>query len=510
MHDICDRVRRLKVTRQDILDICQEKDRRSKLRFDSKPGQGEDIFIRVSQGQSFENIISGQSLKFIVAPSHMLHSTTATALTIIFKDGLRVMQRAAMQFVPRRFNARQENYVTSRKSPYILVIDAYRAVLDESHSFYLTMNDVILCDGDTPSSSEGRLDAKYIIALYKYERRSYVRLGLDAAIGGIAPIPEHKGTLDASLGPQLIPRLEPEIEHFRRIDTSPKRAPTKRSPTPAGHPASESPVGNIEKPTSKTSPRIKPNDRRRNPLVFSPACFVSTRDISSPPQSHQAKRVCALSSQYNTDQKTFAPGSIVEPLPNLSPSPSPGSDPFVSRSSQHDSDEDDEEVSLRESPSPKSRREACSDLPQWPITLTPTQEQWGSPTNGVLGAVNEYTRTAMPPIEDDDLPIVGHPVTWLMNRARAFDANFRSHRAPTHPTNEALQNLTPAEVRRTLSVYGERLARAVAPDEKQRRAAWRNFVTRTAKRLTEMVGKAEVRHAYLSLVLLLLAILPPL
>ena len=87
------------------------------------------------------------------------------------------------------------------------------------------MGDIILCDGDTPSSDAGSLGAQYIVALYKYERRAFARLGLEAAIGGVAPIPDYIGPVDENLNPTLAPRQEPGNERFRKIDSP--RTPVK-------------------------------------------------------------------------------------------------------------------------------------------------------------------------------------------------------------------------------------------------------------------------------------------
>ena len=73
----------------------------------------------------------------------------------------------------------------------------------------------------------------------------------------------------------------------------------------------------------------------------------------------------------------------------------------------------------------------------------------------------------MGPIEDDDLPIVGHPVTWITHRARAFDSSFRPHRPPTHPSTEQLQSKSQNEVKHMMNVYAKMVSRAVVPDAKQ-------------------------------------------
>ena len=43
-----------------------------------------------------------------------------------------------------------------------------------------------------------------------------------------------------------------------------------------------------------------------------------------------------------------------------------------------------------------------------------------------------------------------------------------------------------------MNTYGERVARALAPEDVQKRAAWRNFVTRTRNKLKQMLDNHEV------------------
>ena len=86
----------------------------------------------------------------------------------------------------------------------------------------------------------------------------------------------------------------------------------------------------------------------------------------------------------------------------------------------------------------------------------------------------------MKPLDDADLMIEGHPVHWLLSRARDFDANFLPHRAPKHPNEDELRAKSPRSVRKALQVYGARVARAIVPVEKQQKAAWGNFVVSEA------------------------------
>ena len=58
------------------------------------------------------------------------------------------------------------------------------------------MNDIVLRDGDTPSSDAVSLGTQYIVDLYKYERLAFARLDFEAAIGGVTPIPDYIGPID--------------------------------------------------------------------------------------------------------------------------------------------------------------------------------------------------------------------------------------------------------------------------------------------------------------------------
>ena len=136
LHDICPRVGKLQVARADLLEVASEKDRPRKLRFETKPGVGEDVPIRVFQGQSFGPIRTGATLKSISHHGLILRATTRESLPIILNEGLKVTERNAMHFAHRCFSARQRNYVTTRKSPYILVIDADGAIRAEKRAFF--------------------------------------------------------------------------------------------------------------------------------------------------------------------------------------------------------------------------------------------------------------------------------------------------------------------------------------------------------------------------------------
>ena len=483
LHDVCKRVRDLNVTRTDVLDICQQRDKDKKLRFDSKPGIGEDIYIRVYQGQSFGTIRTDKTLVKLEAPCYLVHSTTREALSSILNEGLKITKRIAMHFIPAEYNARQEKYVASRKAPFILVVDASRAVSEDKQDFFISGNDVVLCDGEAPNCPSGTLDPRFIVALFRLGRHNqFTRLDLQAAKNEFDPIPEYEGPLDSALvpRPQIIVRRENETLQYRRIDSHPSSPPT--NPTPSRESLIDNLGGknlaDLSKPTSKaksplSSPVLAP--AKKNPLVFSPKGFVSKRSL--PPPEHLPCEKSVRKNKYSSDQTTFAPGSIIEELPTLPPTLSDTSNPFGY----------------------SDREASSSSIPDRPTTVTqmaPTQEQWDNLTAQVIDSVTDYLRSNLPNLPNEDLPTQHHPVTWIMNRARHFDANFRPHRAPNPLTEEQLANQSPQEVRRLISVYGKRLARSVVPEEKQKRAAWRNFVFRTNQRLTQMVDQAEVINPY--------------
>ena len=95
----------------------------------------------------------------------------------------------------------------------------------------------------------------------------------------------------------------------------------------------------------------------------------------------------------------------------------------------------------------------------------------------------------------DDL-IDGRPIDWVLNRARAFGTNFRDHRKPTHPTGEQIAAVDSKTLRKTMQTYGQRLVRANAPPEMQKKADWRNFVARTSRTVDMLISNAQV-HFFL-------------
>ena len=63
---------------------------------------------------------------------------------------------------------------------------------------------------------------------------------------------------------------------------------------------------------------------------------------------------------------------------------------------------------------------------------------------------------------------------------------------PTHPPDELLKSKTKQQVRNIMNTYGKRIARAVVPEDKQKKAERRNFVTRTAQKMTPVIDNREV------------------
>ena len=331
---------------------------------------------------------------------------------------------------------------------------------------------MILLDGDAPNCQPGCLAPKYAVSLFKLERHNaFIRLDLQSARDEFDPIPEYVGPFGEHLLPHPQIRRESQDQRYRRIDFAPVRL--------RSHPGSAASfqVSLIENamrsgsPTSKSRrPTITPLPTQ-NPRVFSSGGFISKRDLSPAAAPDHTRAKSKRVSRYSYDQTTFAPGSIVEPLPTLSPNASDLTDPCGSNNSDLD---DEEEASPRGSiPTIKNRRNPARSGEREdaaPRSIAPTQEQRGTLAAQVIDSVADYLRAGHPTLPDEDFPITGHPVTWLMNRARGFGASFRPHRAPAHPADEMIANKSSREVRKLISVYGKRLARSVAPEEKQKRA----------------------------------------
>lgn len=68
MRNICNRLKKLDVTKEDLLAAASERDRNKKLRFATKDEPEGDISIRAFNGQPFGAIRTDQSLAYIDAP----------------------------------------------------------------------------------------------------------------------------------------------------------------------------------------------------------------------------------------------------------------------------------------------------------------------------------------------------------------------------------------------------------------------------------------------------------
>ena len=124
--------------------------------------------------------------------------------------------------------------------------------------------------------------------------------------------------------------------------------------------------------------------------------------------------------------------------------------------------------------------------------MIPTDDQWESMTEAVVAEVNKFLMEGMPTLEEEEPEVGGHPVAWLLQRARTFDEWNRPHRLPTHPKAETLTAPPQHEARKLMATYAKRVARATVPVEKQTKAARRNFAIRTTKKLSSMAGSREV------------------
>ena len=125
--------------------------------------------------------------------------------------------------------------------------------------------------------------------------------------------------------------------------------------------------------------------------------------------------------------------------------------------------------------------------------MIPTPEQWASLTEDVLLEVRKFLAEGIPFLEGDEPPATGHPVGWLLQRARTFSEWDRPHRMPTHPTDDMLRAMSQSEVRKAMDTYAKRVTRASVPHDKQSKADWRNFLIRTTNTLNETIRRGEVQ-----------------
>ena len=124
--------------------------------------------------------------------------------------------------------------------------------------------------------------------------------------------------------------------------------------------------------------------------------------------------------------------------------------------------------------------------------IIPTDTQWGELKEEVLRAAHEYLGANQISDDEGDPNIDGHPIAWVLNRARGFESNFKEHRMPKHPSDEEISTMGKKTLRKTMQTYGQRLVRANAPPEIQKKAAWRNFVARTARLVDRLISNGQV------------------
>ena len=243
------------------------------------------------------------------------------------------------------------------------------------------------------------------------------RLDIEAAIDGVRPIPNFSGSQDDIPVPALshdwaahAPKAQKNT-HTASSASRPALEPLSRSPVFDRH-QNEPNTTQARPKTLKTPPGTK----KKNPLMLSSAGFISKRDLSPPALAPQPSKR-RNRHEYESDQSTFAPGSIIDrsgPLSSNGPNDWPA---------------DYAQSSVRD----PSTSPSLSPTAHPVIPMIPTEEQWDSLTDQVVDAVSAYLESNMPTEDTDDLHIQGHPIAWLMGRARTFDESFRAHRPPTHP-----------------------------------------------------------------------------
>ena len=114
--------------------------------------------------------------------------------------------------------------------------------------------------------------------------------------------------------------------------------------------------------------------------------------------------------------------------------------------------------------------------------------------NAVIDTANQFSLDAMPDEEDSDDPgLSGHSLHHLLSKARTFKEGFRERRLPNAPNPESLDAAAKAKAICPLKTYARRIIRATVPTAKQKRAKWRNFATRSSKKLSELIRAGEVR-----------------
>ena len=204
-------------------------------------------------------------------------------------------------------------------------------------------------------------------------------------------MPDYIGTPGAKVDPVSPDYFRPQkLDSPSEIAPSVAKAPIQRALLEQ---ASASDKGTP--PTSKSDSPILPlHPPSRNPRVFPSKGFASKRSLS-PTQSEDspAKRNEASTrrSRYSSNHRTFAPGSIVEEFPTLSPVHSAASNPFTPKSSG------DADGGTNASSSPAKQTNGSRVF-----NVTPTSEQWETLARRVLDEVSEYMKDGLPSFGEDE------------------------------------------------------------------------------------------------------------
>ena len=166
-------------------------------------------------------------------------------------------------------------------------------------------------------------------------------------------------------------------------------------------------------------------------------------------------------------------------------------------------DSEDEELQSGDSPIKPSNsdpsaqvqllEEAQADSAPPSQFLAPTHEQWEDLKNSAILAALDKDDVSD---NEGDSVLDGHPVAYILNKARSFESNFREHRMPTPPTEEAKDACNPKQLRDLMRTFGRRVLRASVSPAHQKKAAWRNFTLRTNNTLRKMISGGKVLFVY--------------
>ena len=186
------------------------------------------------------------------------------------------MHRNAIRLIPAVFNSRQSLYIQRNKTPFALLIDA-KAATEAGHRFYMTPNDVVLCDG----GMDGLIEPEYILGVFDFDmacpQDGFSRLCINAARDGVRPVPPHTGSNDDI--PKNLPRLE-DVD-YRVLSREDRNTPKETS-------------------TEEKRPGLKSNIAAK----YGPLSLTSSEDVT---------------------EGTAASGPVLRPRKERSPPPPPGS-----------------------------------------------------------------------------------------------------------------------------------------------------------------------------------------